>query len=268
MFLPSALRQARTWSTRRALPTLASALLAGLAACGGASGEERAAGSATPSAEAATPSATVPDAVPASATAAAEAAIRGTMPADSLALRAAADSGRILGAEGAKVWMLMVSDFECPYCKSWHDQSFAALRKEYVDNGKVRMAYMNFPLDQHEQAVPAAEAAMCASVQKKFWEYQSALFGTIERWGKPGDQTAVYESLATAQGLDLARFRSCMRSHVMRAVIEGDRVRMQQAGVQSTPSFFVGSQAIAGAQPTAVFRQALDAALAGAPAAR
>jgi hypothetical protein len=84
---------------------------------------------------------------------------------------------------------------------------------------------------------------------EKFWEYQSALFGTIERWGKPGDQTAVYESLATAQGLDLARFRSCMRSHVMRAVIEGDRVRMQQAGVQSTPSFFVGSQAIAGAQP-------------------
>jgi protein-disulfide isomerase len=264
MFLPSAFCQARARSVRRALPTLASAMLAGLAACGGASGEERAAASATPAAEAATP----PAAVPAAATAAAEAAIRGTMPADSLALRAAADSGRILGAAGAKVWMLMVSDFQCPYCKSWHDQSFAALRKEYVDNGKVRMAYMNFPLDQHEQAVPAAEAAMCASVQRKFWEYQSALFGTIERWGKPGDQTAVYESLATAQGLDLARFRSCMQSHVMRAVIEGDRVRMQQAGVQSTPSFFVGSQAIAGAQPTAVFRQALDAALAGAPATR
>ena len=181
-------------------------------------------------------------------------------------LYAAADSGRILGAPGAKVWMLMISDFQCPYCKSWHDQSFAALRKEYVDNGKVRMAYMNFPLDQHEQAVPSAEAAMCASVQRKFWEYQSALFGAVERWGKPGDQSAVYDSLATAQGLDLARFRGCMRSHVMRAVVEGDRVRMQQAGVQSTPSFFVGNQAIAGAQPTAAFRQALDAALAGAPA--
>ena len=265
MSFPSALRRARARLTRRARPTVASATLAALTAlagCGGATGEERAAASATPTADAATP----PVAVAASATADAEAAIRGTMPADSLALRAAADSGRILGAPGAKVWMLMISDFQCPYCKSWHDQSFAALRKEYVDNGKVRMAYMNFPLDQHEQAVPAAEAAMCASVQKKFWEYQSALFGAIERWGKPGDQSAVYESLATAQGLDLARFRSCTRSHVMRAVIEGDRVRMQQAGVQSTPSCFVGNQAIAGAQPTAVFRQALDAALSGAPA--
>ncbi len=233
------------------------ATLALTAACR-ASGEERAA-AATPPAAAATGGTTT-------AAANGEAADAATLAApDSTALRAAADSGRILGSPGAKVWMLMISDFQCPYCKMWHDQSFETLRREYVATGKVRMAYLHYPLDQHEQAMPSAEASMCAAAQRKFWEYQSALFGTVERWGKGGDQSAVYDSLAQAQGLDMARFRSCTRSHVMRALVVADRERMAQAGVRSTPSFFVGSQGIAGAQPIAVFRRALDSALA-APA--
>ncbi|MGZ8378233.1 MAG: DsbA family protein [Gemmatirosa sp.] len=233
------------------------ATLAVTAACR-ASGEERAA--ATTSAPAASAASTT------TAAANGEAAASGALAtaADSNALRAAADSGRIVGAPGAKVWLLMISDFQCPYCKMWHDQSFETLRREYVASGKVRMAYLHYPLDQHEQAMPSAEASMCASAQRKFWEYQSALFGTVERWGKGGDQSAVYDSLAQAQGLDMARFRSCTRSHVMRAVIEADRDRMARAGVRSTPSFFVGSQGLAGAQPIGVFRQALDSALAAA----
>jgi protein-disulfide isomerase len=185
-----------------------------------------------------------------------------TAPADSLALRAAADSGRIQGAAGAKVWLIMVSDFQCPYCKQWHDQSYAALAREYVASGKVRAAFMNFPLDQHAQALPSAEAAMCASAQQKFWPYHTALFETQARWGALADASPVYDSLATAVGADLARFRSCTRSRVMRPVVEADRDRMQRAGVSSTPSFFVGDRQLAGALPTAEFRQALDAALA------
>ena len=182
--------------------------------------------------------------------------------ADSSALRAAADSGRIQGAPGARVWLIMVSDFQCPYCKQWHDESYAALAREYVAAGKVRAAYLNFPLDQHPQALPAAEAAMCASAQGKFWPYQTALFQSQQRWGSMGDATPVYDSLATAVGADLTRFRGCTASHVMRPVVEADRDRMERAGVRSTPSFFVGDRQIAGAQPTAAFRQALDAALA------
>jgi len=185
-----------------------------------------------------------------------------TIGADSTALRAAADSGRIQGAPGAGVWLIMVSDFQCPYCKQWHDDSYATLAREYVATGKVRAAFLNFPLDQHQQALPSAEAAMCASAQGKFWPYQSALFETQARWGAMSDASPVYDSLATALGVDLARFRRCTASHVMRPLVEADRDRMQRAGVRSTPSFFVGDQQIAGAQPTATFRQALDAALA------
>lgn len=245
----------------RALPRGAAVLAAlatllALAACR-ASGEERAAAAtpAAPSAAGATTAASGGEAATFDALATA---------ADSNAMRAAADRGRILGDSTAKVWVLMVSDFQCPYCKMWHDQSFEALRREYVASGKVRMAYLHYPLDQHEQAMPTAEAAMCAAVQGRFWEYQSALFGTVDRWGRAGDQSAVYDSLAQAQRLDLARFRACTRSHVMRALVEADRDRMARAGVRSTPSFFVGSRGIAGAQPVGVFREAIDAELAKA----
>jgi protein-disulfide isomerase len=209
-----------------------------------------------------TSSAAASDAKPASASGETVAALAGSMPADSAAQRAAADSGRIMGAPGAKVWMIIASDFQCPYCKMWHDQTYEALRKDYVDAGRVRMAYVNYPLSMHEQAKPAAEAAMCASAQKKFWEYHTALFQSQDSWTKAGDQSAKFDSLATALGLDAARFRACRQSHVMRAVVEADQDRMQRSGVASTPTFFIGNQRVEGAQPLPVFRQAMDSALA------
>ncbi len=185
--------------------------------------------------------------------------------ADSVALRAAADNGRIQGSPGAKVWLIEISDFQCPYCKMWHDESYDTLRRDYIATGKVRAAYMNFPLDMHVQAMPAAEAAMCASAQHKFWEYHDALFRTQERWGRPGDVSPTFDSLATSVGVDVPKFRACTRSHVMRALIEADRDRMERAGVRSTPTFYVGNQQIAGAQPVDVFRHALDAAVSNPP---
>jgi protein-disulfide isomerase len=208
--------------------------------------------------------AAVPVAAPAAAAAAGavpDAALGSSVGADSTALRAAADSGRILGSPSAKAWVIMASDFQCPYCKMWHDQSFEALRREYVESGKVRMAYMNFPLDQHVQAMPAAEAAMCASAQGKFWPYHTALFTSQDSWGKSGDQSAAFEALAKDVGADVARFRSCTQSHVMRAMIVADRDRMASRGVQSTPSFFIGNQTLAGALPTDQFRRAINEAL-------
>lgn len=184
---------------------------------------------------------------------------------DSSALRAAADSGRIQGTPGAKVWLIEISDFQCPYCKMWHDESYDALRREYVATGKARTAYVNFPLDMHVQAMAASEAAMCASAQHKFWEYHDALFHSQEQWGRPGDMAPAFDSLATSVGADLPKFRACTRSHVMRALVEADRDRMERAGVRSTPTFYVGNQQIAGAQPVDVFRRAIDAAVANPP---
>ena len=180
---------------------------------------------------------------------------------DSL-LRLAADRGRIAGAESARVWMLIVSDFECPYCKKWHDDTYATLHREYVETGKVRMAYLHFPLPQHEQAMPAANASMCAAAQDKFWQYQSALFEGQSTWAKPGDQSGAYEAIAQRVGADVPALRACMRSNAMRPLIEADKDRSQRAGVSSTPTFIVGGSQLSGALPVSEFRRVLDSALA------
>ena len=103
---------------------------------------------------------------------------------------------------------------------------------------------------------------MCASAQGKFWPYHTALFVEQPKWVGPGDKSAAFDALATAQGLDLARFRSCRSSHVMRALIDADGDRMSARGVLSTPSFFIGNQTVAGALPVGDFRRVIDAVLA------
>ncbi len=186
--------------------------------------------------------------------------IAAAAPGDSLSRRL--DAARILGDSTAKVWMIMVSDFQCPYCKEWHDASFAALRREYVDNGKVRLAFYNFPLSMHPNAVPAAEAAMCAGAQNKFWPMHDALFASQATWAPRPDPGPVFDSLATKVGLTMSAFNSCRSSHATLPLINADQDRASRAGVQSTPTIVIGNKLIAGAQPTDVFRRAIDAALA------
>jgi protein-disulfide isomerase len=180
-----------------------------------------------------------------------------------------ADRGRIRGAEGARVWLIEISDFQCPYCKQWHDQVFDTIDKEYVQTGKVRLAYLNYPLSSiHPNARAAAEAAMCASVQGKFWELHESLFATQPAWQGQKDPMPTFDSLAVAAKVDPAQWRSCMTSHATAKMIDADIARSTSSGVQSTPSFFIGSTALAGAYPVDSFRVALDKELAKAAAKR
>lgn len=182
------------------------------------------------------------------------------------AVLAKADAGRIIGSPSATVWMIIISDFQCPYCKQWHDESWEAIRKEFVETGKIRVAYMNLPLSMHANAGPAAHAAMCASVQGKFWPVQDAIFRTQKEWSNLANAHPFFESLARDAGADVDTLRACVQSGVMQPLIQSDESRATSSGAQSTPTFFVGSQALLGAQPLAVFRGAINAALAAKPA--
>ena len=174
------------------------------------------------------------------------------------------DQARILGAPTAKVWMVMASDFQCPYCKQWHDASFATIRHDYVDNGKVRMAFLNFPLRQHANAFPAAEAAMCAGAQGKFWPMHDALFAAQQRWEILPEPRPVFDSLAASVGIDTTAMGACITAQRPDAMILADEDRAERAGVKSTPTIIIGTQVLAGAQPTAVYRHVLDSAIAAA----
>lgn len=184
------------------------------------------------------------------------AATRGT---DSVSARA--DRARIQGDGAARVWIVEVSDFQCPYCRMWHDSTYPSLVREYVATGKARLAYVNFPLPSHRNAWPAAEAAMCSGVQGRFWEMHDRLFSTQGTWAALDDPTAFFDSLATAAGVDAPKMRACVTSHATRPLIQADVDRATAAGINSTPNFIIGDQPIVGAQPIEVFRRAIDTAL-------
>ena len=175
-----------------------------------------------------------------------------------------ADKARIQGDAAAPVWIVEISDFECPFCKRFHDETYPALVKEYIQTGRARMAYVNFPLGQHLHALPAAKAAMCAAGQDRFWPMHDALFNTQPRWTAGGEASALFDSLAVAVGVNVNEWRACMRSDVMQRLISADQSRGKSAGVSSTPTFFVGDEPILGAEPLETFRAAIERARAKA----
>jgi protein-disulfide isomerase len=172
-----------------------------------------------------------------------------------------ADLARIQGSPTAPLWVIEVSDFQCPYCKQWHDQTYNAFIDQYVKTGKVRLAYVNFPLGIHAHAFPAAEAAMCAGVQNKFWPMHDSLFATQGRWECSADPKGTFDSLARATGVDMTRWRDCVQSGKMRPLIQADHDRASQAGVGATPSFMIGDKLLTGAQPLSDMQRVIDSAL-------
>ena len=178
---------------------------------------------------------------------------------------AIADTSRIQGSPNATVWLVMASDFQCPACKYWHDTHAAEIMRDYVATGKVRFAYINFPLDHiHANARAASEAAMCAAAQGKFWPMQEKLFATQSEWAAAPDPTAIYQRLASEAAVDSAAWNQCLTDNVTMPLVEADESRARAGGADQTPYFFVGNQKVGGAIPASRLRTMLDAAIAQA----
>jgi protein-disulfide isomerase len=178
---------------------------------------------------------------------------------DSLLSRA--DKGRILGSDSAKVWVIEVSDFECPYCAVWHNTVYDSLRRGFIETGQVRFAYLNYPIASHRHAWPAAIRAMCAAAQDKFWPVQSAIFRSQERWTALPDAIPFFDSLVVAQGVDAGRLRACVESEATRPLIQADMDRAIDAGVNATPYFLIGDTRLSGVQPIDRLRAAIETEL-------
>lgn len=186
-----------------------------------------------------------------------------TSSADSAAAEALlmrADKARIQGDSSAKIWIVEVSDFQCPYCKMFHDSTYATIKREFIATGQARMAYVNYPISSHANAVPAAEAAMCAATQDKFWAMHDALFNSQDTWAPMPDPSKALESQARKVGVDIAAWRACVQGGVMKRLISADRQRGSSAGVNSTPYFFIGDEVVRGAAPPEAFRAAMKKA--------
>lgn len=175
----------------------------------------------------------------------------------------AADRGRTLGQDSARVWVVVVSDFQCPFCKMWHDQTLPAIRAHYVESGKVRIAFVNYPLRIHRHAVAAANAAACASGQGRFWEAHDRIFAAQDAWTDADSAVAMLDSLATVPGVDGRKLKECTHDGRLLRLIRADIDRSEAGGTRSVPTVIIGTHRITGAAPTARYRAAIDSALAG-----
>ena len=176
-----------------------------------------------------------------------------------------ADAARIRGDANAKIWIVVASDFQCPYCGQWERETAAQVNSEFVETGIARLAFVNFPLRQHPNAEPAAEAAMCAGAQGKFWEMHDRIFQTQAEWSALPSSDAYFEQAALAVGVSGPEYQACIKDHVMRPMIEADTERATKGGAGSTPTFFIGDQVIAGAEKIGAFRAAIAKAQSALP---
>jgi protein-disulfide isomerase len=179
------------------------------------------------------------------------------------------DKAPVRGSASARVVLIEVSDFECPFCGRHVRDTAPAIEKDYVATGKIRHAFVNYPLTSHANAFKAAEAGACAADQGKFWEMYDRLFAGQRNLALP--QLPVYA--AAVPGLSQDDFRSCLASGRHAADIRRDMSMAVAAGVRATPTFFIATidqrtqalkvvSRVNGAKPYAVFQQALDAAIA------
>ncbi|MES2523330.1 MAG: thioredoxin domain-containing protein [Gemmatimonadota bacterium] len=179
---------------------------------------------------------------------------------DSL-LMVRADRGRLMGQESAPIWVVIISDFQCPYCKMWHDSTMTGLTRDYVNTGKVRLAYLNLPLAQHPHARAEADASLCAGVQGKFWPYADGLFHRQADVARMASVEGLLDSLGRAQALDMTEFARCRKSKAIRQLVNSDIQQADGSGARSTPTILVGSFIIQGVTPYKDFRKAVDTAL-------
>lgn len=166
-------------------------------------------------------------------------------------------SNNTLGDPNAPVTLTEYSDYECPFCARFATQTEPLIIADYVNSSKVKIVYKHFPLTQaHTYAEKAAEASECAANQGKFWQYHDVLFENNEAL-----YLTALKKYAADLGLDTNAFNQCLDSGSMADRIRADTAAGTQVGVESTPTFFVGSTKISGAQPYSVFQSAIDAEL-------
>lgn len=161
-----------------------------------------------------------------------------------------------LGPKDASITLVEFSDFQCPFCKRWHDEVFEPLLAAYP--GQIRLVYRNLPLTTiHPDAMSAAEAAMCAGEQDAFWPFHEKLFSSSTLG------MDVYLQYGQQLNLDMTKFETCVTGNKYQADIQKDSEFAIDLGISSTPTFFVNGLAIVGAQPLDVFKQIIDKELAG-----
>ena len=184
-------------------------------------------------------------------------------------VRISADDDPVRGDREAPITIIEFSDFQCPFCARFHVQTLPLLLENYIDSGKAKLVYRDFPIQNiHPNAMPAAVAAECANEQGKYWIYHDKLFENQSQWAKleTVDAVAMFSQYAIEMDLSQEQFDSCLTSGKYIEEIRKDLNDGREYGITGTPGFFVGNEDLGfvelkGAQPFESFKKVIESQL-------
>jgi len=166
---------------------------------------------------------------------------------------------RSKGSPAAPITVYEMSDFQCPYCRQHALETFPELERSYIQTGKVRWVFLNFPLTSiHHNASAAAELALCGARLAKFWALHDLLFKYQETWAPLKEPGPFLSSLIDSARAPREPMEQCLTTGAARPEIEADAQAALRSGAQSTPTFYIEGGLLVGAQPVALWRAILD----------
>ena len=167
----------------------------------------------------------------------------------------------VKGKSGAKLTIVEFGDYQCPFCGRFFKEVEPQIIKDYVDTGKVKFVYKNLAF-LGQESKDAANAALCAKEQNKFWEYHDKIYSSQSGENQGTFSVVNLKKFAVDLGLDASKFNSCLDGQKYNSQVQADIAEANKNGFQSTPSIAVGTVAVIGAQPYAQFKTIIDAELA------
>lgn len=147
----------------------------------------------------------------------------------------------VRGPSDAPVTLIDYGDFQCPACAAY----FPLIERLFNESSTtLRMVSRNFPLSQHENAIPSALAAEAAGMQGKYWEMFKSLYENHDEWAEVKDASPMFEKYASEIGLNLETFKIDLKNPDLRKKIEDDRDEGIHIGINHTPTFFVNNKEV------------------------
>jgi protein-disulfide isomerase len=143
----------------------------------------------------------------------------------------------VMGNPESQFVLIEFTDYQCTYCKRFYQQTFAELKMNYIDTGKLHFVSRNFPLKFHKNAEFAANATLCAGDQGKYWDMRKMIFNNRSELSK--DE---FKRYATEIGIDLSRFETCLSKQDHLSEIQQDIKDAHSIGIMGTPSFVLGKK--------------------------
>jgi len=166
---------------------------------------------------------------------------------------------RSKGRPGAPVTVYEMADFQCPACREFALTTLPVIDRDYIQTGKVRWVFVNFPLTRiHRNALAAAQVAMCAARQHRFWPVHDALYQKQPQWAGLDLAWPALIALADSAGVGHDSLVSCLNARATVDAIARDAQGSMRTGANATPSFYIEGGLAESALPPAEFSRLLD----------